>query len=100
MNAAAQGGTNPAAGVTVASPATAPVNAPVMLARCSRHQTSASHATMPVAAAVFVFTKATAATPFAASALPPLKPNQPNHSKPAPSATKGMLCGVFGSERC
>ena len=25
--------------------------------------------------------------------LPPLKPNQPNHSNPAPSSTKTVLCG-------
>ena len=25
--------------------------------------------------------------------LPPLKPNQPNHSRPAPSSTYTALCG-------
>src|SRR6266849_1492886 len=90
---AAQGGTNPAAGVTVARPATAPVSAPVMLGFCSRHQVSASQVTIAAAAAVLVLTKATAATPLAASALPPLKPNQPNQRRPAPSATNGTLCG-------
>src|SRR5215831_714611 len=92
MTTAAHGGTYPAAGVTVARPATAPVSAPVMLGLPSRHHASASQVTIPAAAAVLVFTKATAATPLAASALPPLKPNQPNQSSPAPSATKGMLC--------
>ncbi len=28
------------------------------------------------------------------SSLPALKPYQPNHSSPVPSAIKGMLCGV------
>src|SRR5258706_12584666 len=93
MMTAAQGGTYPAAGVTVARPATAPVSAPVTLGLCSRHQVSASQVTIAAAAAVFVLTKATAASPLAASALPPLKPNQPNQSKPAPSATNGTLCG-------
>src|SRR3954462_1842371 len=94
MIAAAHGCTYPAAGVTVARPATAPVIAPVILGRCSRHQERKSHATMPTAAAVFVLTKAAAATPLAARALPPLKPNQPNQSRPVPSATKATLCGA------
>src|SRR5215468_5840345 len=93
MMTAAHGGTYPAAGVTVASPATAPVSAPVMLGLPSRHHASASQVTIPAAAAVLVLTNATAATPLAASALPPLKPNQPNQSSPAPRATKGTLCG-------
>ena len=38
-------------------------------------------------AAMSVLTKAIAANPLAPSALPPLKPNQPNHNKAAPSAT-------------
>ena len=41
-----------------------------------------------------MFTNANAATPFAASALPALKPNQPNHRRPAPRATYGTLCGA------
>ena len=36
---------------------------------------------------------AIAAEPLAASALPPLKPNQPTHSMPAPITVSGMLCG-------
>ena len=31
--------------------------------------------------------------PLAASALPALKPNQPNQSRPAPSSVNGTLCG-------
>ena len=31
------------------------------------------------------------------SAEPALKPNQPNHSRPAPSITSGRLCGRIGS---
>ena len=46
------------------------------------------------AAAVLVTTKAFTAKPFAASALPALNPNQPNHNKPVPNTTKGILCGV------
>ena len=47
--------------------------------------------------ATWVFMKATDAWAFAASADPALKPNQPNHSRPAPSRTNGTLCGRIGS---
>ncbi len=40
-----------------------------------------------------MFTKASAAMPLAASALPALKPNQPNQSRPAPSSVNGTLWG-------
>ncbi len=43
---------------------------------------------------MLVVMKASAAVPFAARALPALKPNQPNHSRAAPSSTKGTLCGI------
>ena len=43
-----------------------------------------------------VVTHATA-TVFAATAEPALNPNQPNHSRPAPSITSGRLCGRIGS---
>ena len=36
-----------------------------------------------------VLTKACAATPLAASAEPPLKPNQPNHNKPGAEGDEG-----------
>jgi hypothetical protein len=39
------------------------------------------------AAAKFVVTNAETASPFAANALPALKPNQPNHSNAAPNKT-------------
>jgi hypothetical protein len=40
-----------------------------------------------------VLTKAIEVTPSTVSSEPALKPNQPNHSRPAPSATNGTLCG-------
>ena len=49
------------------------------------------------AAAVLVFVNASAARPFAASAEPALKPNQPNHRSPAPKSTSGTLCGTIGA---
>ena len=47
--------------------------------------------------ATMVFTQTTAAVLPAASAEPALKPNQPNHSRPAPSMTRVRLCGRIGS---
>src|SRR3954469_9446826 len=49
--------------------------------------------------AVLVLTNATPARLLApsAEAEPELKPNQPNHSRPAPSSVNGRLCGRIGS---
>jgi hypothetical protein len=44
-----------------------------------------------------VFTKACAATPFAAKAPAGLSPSQPNHSRPRPIAIRGMLLGFSSS---
>ena len=44
-----------------------------------------------------MFTQASPAKPSAVNAEPPLKPNQPNHSRAAPSITRGRLCGRIGS---
>src|ERR1035438_4343154 len=91
IRTAAQGCMYPAAGVTVASPATAPVRAPTILGVLSLLQEIRSQVIMATEPAISVFTNAYAATPFAASALPPLKPNHPNHNSPVPSATKAIL---------
>src|SRR5438105_14090466 len=45
------------------------------------------------AVATWVLTNATAVTESAVSSDPALNPNQPNHSRPAPRATIGTLCG-------
>ena len=37
------------------------------------------------------------ASPFAAKALPPLNPNQPTHSSPAPMTEMTTLCGGMGT---
>ena len=47
----------------------------------------------PAAAEMCVTVSAIAASPFAAKALPPLKPNQPTHSMAAPATVRVMLCG-------
>src|SRR5204862_5402804 len=90
------GPTKPEAGVMATSPATAPEAAPstVGLPRIAH-----SVNIQPSAAAdapVLVARKALAASPLASSALPALKPNQPNHSSPAPITVIGRLCGCIG----
>src|SRR3989454_6885794 len=90
------GVTNPDAGVMATRPATAPEAAPstVGLPRVSHSvniQPSAA-----AAAPVFVAVNALTASPLASSALPALKPNQPNHSRPAPITVIGRLCGCIG----
>ena len=52
---------------------------------------------MPAGASIVVV-KASAAEVLAASALPALKPNQPNQSRPAPSSMNGTLCGISADD--
>src|SRR5436190_3945297 len=87
-------GTYPAHGVMQASPATAPVNAPTRLGFPSRRHEMNSHVHIAIEPAMSVFTNACAATPLAARADPPLKPNHPNQRSPVPRATKATLCGT------
>ncbi len=61
------------------------------------HHEMASHVHIATDAAMSVLTKACAATALAASAEPPLKPNQPNHNNPVPRPTKATLCGTVFS---
>ena len=84
---------NPAAGVIATSPTTIAVAHPTAVGLPERIM-SRNVQTMSVAAgASIVVTNASPAIGLAASALPALKPNQPNQSSPAPSSTVGMLCG-------
>ncbi len=75
-------------------PATAPEAKPRVVACPSRSRSTRTQPSAAVAVATWVLVKASAARPFAASADPALKPNQPNHSRPAPSMTNGRLCGL------
>src|SRR5580765_5877942 len=97
MITALVGDTKPAAGVIVASPATEPVSRPRDFGlRDVVHSTKNHH--MPAnAAARSVLRNAVAVVESTLNSLPALKPYQPNHSRPVPSATSGMLCGS-GSE--
>src|SRR5215467_10873485 len=85
--------TNPAAGVMVASPATAPVSKPTNFGFFENTQSSISQTIAANEAATSVFTNASPVTAFTSSALPALKPYQPNQSNPVPSAMRGMLFG-------
>src|SRR5436853_6382068 len=83
----------PAAGVTATSPTTIAVAAPTAVGFLPR-DTSISVQTSNVAAgASIVVVNARAAIGLAASALPALNPNHPNHKRPAPSNVNGTLCG-------
>ena len=75
-------------------PATAPDAKPSEVAWPSRIRSTMIQPSAALPVATWVFVKARAARPFAASAEPALKPNQPNHSSPAPSITNGRLWGL------
>src|SRR5208283_4857200 len=96
MNKAFIGLTKPQAGVIATSPATAPVTAPRMVGVPLCHHSMIAQVNPAAAVAVLVVTKALAAKPSAANALPALKPNQPNHKSAPPKTANGRLCGRIG----
>src|SRR2546422_6346403 len=91
MTRAARGVRKPAAGVTATRPATAPEAAPSTVGLPRELHSVSIQPSAAAAAAVFVVVKACAARPLAPSALPALKPNQPNQSRLAPITVKGRL---------
>src|SRR5258708_38688179 len=91
------GVTNPAHGVMATSPATAPEQAPRTVAFPLCSASIRLQLTVAAAAAVLVFTNAATAEVPADSALPALKPNQPNQSRPVPRAVIVRLCGCMSS---
>ena len=94
---AAHGATNAQAGVIATRPATAPDAAPRPVMCPSRIFSTTNQPPTAAAVATCVLRNASAAVAFAPSAEPALKPNQPNHSKAAPSTTSGIECGRIGS---
>ena len=90
--------TYPAAGVIATNPTTAPTAIPVADGFPLIAQSASIQLTAAAAAAKFVVTSAETAKSFAATALPALKPNHPNHSKAAPNSTYGMLVGLNSTE--
>src|SRR4051794_25661612 len=91
------GVTYPAAGVTATRPATAPVQAPSTVALPLCRYSISDQLTVAAAAAVLVLTNAATADALAPRALPALKPNQPNQSRPVPRAVIVRLCGCISS---
>ncbi len=74
-------------------PATAPEARPTPDTFPCRISSARPQAAAAAAGAKKVLAKPVAARPFAASALPPLKPSQPNQRRPAPRMANGTLCG-------
>src|SRR5881396_2998403 len=91
------GPTYPEAGVIATRPHTAPTAIPTTEGFPFRTQSVIIQLTVAPAAARFVTTSALTARAFAASALPALKPNHPNHNTEAPRITYGMLFGRLSS---
>src|SRR5919108_2743668 len=85
--------TKPEAGVMATSPATAPAAAPSTLGCRLCHQLTVIQVRAAIAVAVFVTTKALVARAPAVTALPALKPNQPNQSRQAPRTVIVASCG-------
>ena len=84
----------PQAGVIATRPATAPEEAPTRVGLPSRIHSTMIQPSSAAAVATWVLMKARPVTASTVSSEPALKPNQPNHSRPAPSATNGTLCGL------
>ncbi len=78
----------------VASPATIPVAMPITVGFPVFTHSTAIQVRAPTAALMCVTKIAMAALESAATALPPLNPNQPTHSMAAPITTIGLLCGT------
>ena len=93
MMSAPPGVTNPLAGVIATNPATSPDANPSAVGLPRWIHSTAIHARLATAAATCVTVKAETAWALAYRAEPPLKPNQPNQSKPAPRSVKTMLFG-------
>src|SRR2546423_15723627 len=90
------GPTKPEAGVIATSPATAPEAAPSTVGLPRIDHSVNIQPSAAAAAAVLVARNALTARPLASSALPALKPNQPNHSSAAPMTVIGRLCRCIG----
>src|SRR3954452_24892306 len=84
-------------GVIGTRPATTPEGAPSEGECPSRNFSVTSQPSEAAPVATMVLTQTTEAVLLAARAEPALKPNQPNHSRPAPVITRVRLCGRIGS---
>src|SRR5688572_18246395 len=86
----------PAGGVIATRPTAMVVAEATAVGLRWRIRSSSVQTTSVPAGASIVVTNARLAIGLAASALPALKPNQPNQRSPAPSSTNGTLCGRIG----
>ena len=77
----------PAAGVIPTQPTIIAVAAPIAVTRPSRLRSSRNQTSSVQAGHSSVLVNASTPALPAEKPLPPLKPNQPNHSSPAPSST-------------
>src|ERR1044071_10351827 len=93
MNTAPPAVTNPAAGVITTRPATTPEQNPSTVGLPRVTHSRAGHTVDAIAAASVVATNAFDEMPSAATALPALKPYQPTHSMPVPTAVNTRLWG-------
>jgi len=91
---APMGRTKPAAGVIPTNPPKNPLAIPIAVGLPRKIHSISIHVKPPAEAAIVVLTKAVVARELEESALPPLKPNQPNQSKPIPRRTNGTLWGA------
>src|SRR4030067_3668432 len=97
MMMADTGPTKPDAGVMATSPATAPDAAPRTVGLPRYAHWAIIHERAAAAVEICVTTKALVAREPDATALPPLKPNQPNQRSAAPRRVMVRLWGVLGS---
>src|SRR5574337_1149795 len=89
--------TKPQAGVMATRPATAPDAAPRPEGLPLTSHSAISQDMAAVAVATQVLMKAKAAVPLASRAEPALKPNQPTHSREAPTMVRVRLWGAKDS---
>src|SRR5215831_18866671 len=87
--------TKPAAGVMATNPTTAPTQKPTTEGFLPLIISKNIQDSPAAAAAVLVVEKADTESVLAPRADPALKPNQPNHNKPVPIKTYGILAGMF-----
>src|SRR4051795_1375302 len=85
--------TKPAAGVMPTQPTTIAVAAPIAVTWRARMMSSTNQVASVQAGVSSVLTNASTPPSRVENPLPPLKPNQPNHSSPAPTRTYTALWG-------
>src|SRR5947207_14707929 len=91
------GSTYPHAGVITTRPPTAPEQNPSTLGLPRSAYSSIAQVNEATEVASVVVVNAFAAIPSEATALPALKPYQPNQSNPVPTMQRTTLCGAITS---